>query len=244
MNIYKVGNNLMALSDKQVENLINHRDNYDIREREIVQELAHGNCLDIGANIGYHTLVMAKSDKVKEVHAFEPDPTNYKNLNKNIVLNHLENKVYTINCAVTHDDLGRSSLYKCDFNDGMHRIYKSKWCNNDDKPIQVNTISIDYYLRDTIYPIGFVKLDIEGSEFGALKGMEQMLKRDHPTIMMEFHPPSIEEAGDKPEDSYNFLMEIGYTRFDLADPYIEDIEYDDILRQTENRPAVNLIIKK
>ena len=242
MNIYKVGNNLMALSDKQVENLINKRDNYDIREREIVQELAHGNCLDIGANIGYHTLTMAKSKKVRHVHAYEPDPTNFDNLVMNVNLNDLRRKVSMYECAISNSN-GIARLYKCDFNDGMHRIYESKWW--DFKPIlNISERRIDDTVFTTGETIHFVKLDIEGSEYGALKGMEQMLKRDHPTIMMEFHPPSTEEAGDKPEDSYNFLMEIGYTRFDLADPYIEDIEYDDILRQTENRPAVNLIIKK
>ena len=241
MNIYKVGNNLMALSNKQVENLINKRDNYDIREREIVQELAHGNCLDIGANIGYHTLTMAQNENVRHVWAFEPDPTNYENLHINLRLNGLNYKVQCFCFAVT-DNNGSTYLHRCEFNDGMHRIYESKWCYGDS--INVDTLCIDNILSIKENKVDFVKLDIEGSEFGALKGMEQMLKRDHPTIMMEFHPPSIEEAGDKPEDSYNFLMEIGYTRFDLADPYIEDIEYDEILRQTENRPAVNLIIKK
>jgi len=240
MNIYKVGNNLMALSNKQVENLINKRDNYDIREREIVQELAHGNCLDIGANIGYHTLTMAKSKKVNYVYAFEPDPMNIYNLMLNLNLNLLHHKVEVYGCAIT-EKTGKTNLYKCDHNDGMHRIYPSQYCTKE--YIEVDTRRIDNILKKN-RKIDFVKLDIEGSEYGALKGMQQMLKRDHPTIMMEFHPPSIEEAGDKPEDSYNFLMEIGYTRFDLADPYIEDIGYDDILRQTENRPAVNLIIKK
>lgn len=238
MNIYKVGDIHLALSQKQVENLINKRDNYDIREREIVQELANGNVLDIGANIGYLTCVMASSDKVKHVYAFEPDNENYINLCINLRLNALSNKVECFNRAVTNNN-GYTKLYKCNINDGMHRIYQSKWCSNAYENVETN--KIDGFQHITKNKIDFVKLDVEGSEYGALKGMEQMLKRDHPTIMMEFHPPSIEEAGDNPKDIYDFLIANDY-EINIMDSDIY-LMYEDLVRFTKYNPAVNLVCK-
>src|ERR1044072_5252750 len=113
MNIYKVGNNLMALSQKQVENLINKRDNYDIGERHAVESLAKGNCLDIGANIGYFTVIMGKSEKVNHVYAFEPDPDNFNNLKMNIAINDLNDKVSLFGNSIGEHFDAEGKLYKC-----------------------------------------------------------------------------------------------------------------------------------
>lgn len=242
LNIYKVGNNIMALSQKQVENLINKRDNYDIGERKIVEELAHGNVLDIGANIGYFTVILAKSEKVNHVFAFEPDATNYYNLELNISLNKLYDKVSYYGRAITNTN-GYTKLYKCNDNDGMHRIYQSKWCSHEYTNVETNRIDDFKYINAR--KIHFIKLDIEGSELGALKGMEQLLKRDHPTMMLEFHPPSIEEAGDKPKDIYDFLVNVGYEQFDVIGNEFKyfNVDYYELSRFTKNTPAVNVVCK-
>jgi FkbM family methyltransferase len=240
MNIYKVGNNLMALSQKQVENLINKRDNYDIREREIVEELASGNVLDIGANIGYFTVIMAKLEKVKKVIAFEPDPTNYYNLLLNIGINLIpKGKVELYKHAITNNN-GNTYLYKCNQNDGMHRIYQSKWCSHEHT--NVSTVRIDDLDYITCFKIDFVKLDVEGSELGALRGMEQMLKRDHPTIMLEFHPPSIEECGDNPKDIFDLLLNIGYDEFRVINLGMNNyLDYEDVYYYSKVNPAQNVV---
>src|SRR5437588_748734 len=104
---------------------------------------------------------MAK--QVEQVFAFEPEQRNFELLQKNIDLNKLDN-VDPRNVAASANS-GKSILYLCGSNRGMHRLYKSEWC--DEGAVTVQTIAID----DVIEYADFVKMDIEGAELGALKGM-------------------------------------------------------------------------
>jgi len=137
------------------------------------------------------------------VDAFEPDPNNMELLRRNIKLNNLEN-VLTYQKAVGEFNYSNEELYICSSNSGMHRLYPSKWCNNS---IKVQSIRIDIYE----FQPDFIKMDIEGSELGALKGMKATLESYHPTMIMEFHPPSIEEYGASPEEEYHFLKTLDYS---------------------------------
>ena len=53
-------------------------------------------------------------------------------------------------------------------------------------------------------------MDIEGAELGALKGMKKLLEKNGPSIIMEFHSPSIEEYGAKPRAISDFMKGLGY----------------------------------
>jgi len=159
-------------------------------------------CIDIGANIGYFTILMAR--KCKHVYSFEPEPNNFKLLVSNIGLNQLLN-VNWIEVAIS-DNRERTKLYLCDTDHGMHRLYKSKWCNGGS--IKVLTRDLDSF---TLPRINLIKMDIEGAEYGALLGMVELLKRDKPLIIMEFHPLSIIEYGVDPRKVYDFIKKLGYT---------------------------------
>jgi FkbM family methyltransferase len=156
--------------------------------------------IDIGANIGYFTLIMAQ--QAKQVHAFEPEARNFEILKKNVELNGFSNvKLHNLAVAETN---GKTTLHLCDIGRGMHRIYPSQWCKEGTTNVQ--TVRID----DIIEEADFIKIDIEGAELGALKGMTKLLKKRKSNIIMEFHPPSIEEYGAKPRNIYDFMTSLGY----------------------------------
>ncbi len=71
---------------------------------------------------------------------------------------------------------------------------------------EVEIIRIDDIIEDA----EFIKMDIEGAELGALKGMTKLLKKDDTTIFMEFHPPNIEEYNAKPREIDDFMTSLGY----------------------------------
>ena len=156
--------------------------------------------LDIGANIGYFTLIMAK--QAKQVHAFEPEARNFEILKRNVELNRLS-YVKLHNVAVA-DTSAKATLHLSDIGRGMQRIYPSHWCMEG--KTEVETIRIDDIIEDA----EFIKMDIEGAELGALKGMIKLLKKDDTTIFMEFHPSSIEEYGAKPKEIYDLMTSLGY----------------------------------
>jgi len=82
--------------------------------------------IDIGANIGYFTLLLSKQvgDKGK-VFSFEVETENFKLLEKNVKENHIRN-VMLENVAVSEKE-GKIKLYLSNVQPGMHRFYSSKF---------------------------------------------------------------------------------------------------------------------
>jgi FkbM family methyltransferase len=201
-------------------------------ETKLVQSIVKKDwvCLDIGANIGYYTVLMAKLGAF--VYAFEPEILNYTKLLANT--NDLTKNVSTRNVIVSDKEDENAKLYLCNLDvngaDGMHRTYPSKWCAKT--PISVKSISIDDYLE--FERVDFIKMDIEGAELGALKGMEKTLRKTNPAMLIEFHPPSIEEYGAKPEDEYNFLVNLGYKITLVPDIPINSYQQLDKLTRDES----------
>ena len=98
----------------------------------------------------------------------------------------------------------KTMLHLSETNRGMHRIYPSHWCTEGFNEVQ--TVRID----DIIHEADFIKMDIEGAELGALRGMTQLLKKCNVTIIMEFHPPSIVEYGSKSREIYDLMISLAY----------------------------------
>src|ERR1043166_3786760 len=188
-------------------------------------------CLDIGAHIGYFTILMAK--QFEFVYAFEPERTNLELLKKNIDLNNLDDKVKAYDTVITdYSDCWEPPIqdfYLCDTNSGMHRSYPSKWCN---RHIKVEALAIDDML---FHKIDFIKMDIEGSEMAALRGMKKLLSNSHPTMIIEFHPESIEEYGANPKEEYDFLKSLGYS-IRLIPKISIPISYEELEKETRNDP--------
>ena len=179
--------------------------------------------LDIGAHIGYFTIMMAKL--CKKVIAFEPDKVNFSILKENIKANNLEN-VLAQNVVVGHR-YGWAYLYFCNHNSGMHRIYHSILCTD-------NWVTVPMVPLDSIHhKIDFIKMDIEGSEFGALRGMQSLLKTYHPKMIIEFYPLAIEEYGADPKEVYDFLKGLDYD-IKLIPKISIPISYEELDKETRD----------
>jgi FkbM family methyltransferase len=203
---------------------------YQPEETKLIKKLVKKKhiVLDIGANIGYFTLIMAK--QAKQVHAFEPETRNFEILKKNVELNHLSNvKLHKVAVAETR---AKTTLHLCDIGRGMHRIYPSQWCKEG--ITEVETVSIDDIIEDA----DFIKMDIEGAELGALKGMIKLLKKRNTTMIMEFHPPSIEEYGAKPRDIYNFMTSLGY---DIKVSVRDSLSFEELEKLAIENPGTNIL---
>jgi len=164
--------------------------------------------IDCGANIGYYTLLAARlvGDKGK-VFAFEPEPSNYALLVKNIEANGYGN-VVPARKAVS-DRTGSIKLSLADDPSGhsLGRIAQE----HARGVIAVDSITLDKFLGQNITPVDVIKMDIEGAEMRAIEGMNNVIRQNPELkIITEFCPAYLERCGSTPASYFNKLKSHGF----------------------------------
>lgn len=169
---------------------------------------------DVGANIGYITLMMAHNVGVDgRVYSIEALPANVERIQKNLALNNLNN-VSIVQAAVIDSD-GPVTFYVHD-SVGMGKAAGSIGRREEQykAEITVQGISLDSFVYEQNYPLpDAVKMDIEGGEVLALPGMIRLLRETHPTLFLELHGPESEKV------AWDTLTSCGYTLRAMQDGY-------------------------
>lgn len=191
------------------------------------------NVLDIGANIGTFTIPIAKRIQ-GTVYSFEIQRHIFMQLCTNCFLNNLAN-VYPIHGLICDQEtVSQSKFTKIDivnFNDskniGAFTINNTFNSVNNNMPPkhkdildQVQNICIDNL---NIQNIGFIKIDVEGSELSVLKGMKNtIISNNYPPILFEYFT-YIREYNDMNIALTDFIKSLNYTIYNIeneTDNYI------------------------
>ena len=156
--------------------------------------------LDVGANIGYYAVAMARHSAAtpgeSRIAAFEPFSGNYQRLRDNLALNGLEDSCRTFNLGLS-SQTGRSALILREDFQGGSGTGNAAIPVSDTLDRGFSTAEIELDCLDTLWPgqfgqgerIDFVKVDIEGHEDHFLEGASQILRRHRPTVLMEVNRP-------------------------------------------------------
>ena len=213
----EVFGNKLFLSKKGLALSISHYGTYEELESKIMEEkIEMGNIVvDVGANIGLHTLNMARIvGNTGQVFAFEPDPSNFEILKKNVKINNYKNII--LEQKAVGDKHGRTTLYQSD-HPGKHRIFPQT--EQAKSQVQVELTNLDnYFDSDMIDKINFIKIDVEGLEFSVLKGMKNILKNSKKIkILFEFMPENTMEAGFTPIELLNYLTSNDFKLYCIDD---------------------------
>jgi FkbM family methyltransferase len=190
--------------------------------------------IDIGANIGYYTLLFAKAvGPTGKVFAFEPDHDNFHLLNENIRVNGYEN-VVPVQAAVS-DSNECIQLYRNDANRMDHRTYAPgiSWI-----PVTVDATRLDDYVKLGGLSVDLIKMDIQGSEPAALKGMAKILNENENVVLItEVWPHAMRRAGHDPAEYLQRLAEMRFLfyRIDERRQRIFPTTADDLLRSLDDQ---------
>lgn len=163
--------------------------------------------LDIGTQFGYYALLAGKlCGPEGQVFAFEPVPSNFEILKKNIQINNYTHIIYPVQKAVG-DKHGTITifLYRNSDSHGMfpHPQAAVKGI------VSVECITIDEFLKEQ--PVDVIKMDIEVNEPYALEGMKQTIAKSVNLILFtELAPAFLRRAGIKPEEYLTQLKELGF----------------------------------
>lgn len=181
---------------------------FEPNETQLCQKLIRSGdrVLDIGANIGYYTLLFCDLVSLEgHVWAFEPDAQNFHYLQHNLT-NPLVKGVVSLYSVALGESLGKARLYHAIQNTGMHRLYASACCSNE--YYEVSVITGDSL---ALAPVNFIKIDIEGYEPYALQGLTETIKNSPEIkILCEFSPLSIWEAGFHPVLFLEHMQKLGF----------------------------------
>lgn len=170
--------------------------------------------LDIGAMIGYFTIIFSKLvGEDGRIFAFEPHPRNFDILKKNIEINHCKN-VIPVQKALS-DKNGKARLYCYDKNRGKNTIF-----HFDDEYSEffaVKTVRLDDYFKENNQRIDFIKIDAEGADMAVVQGMGDLLKNNINTkVVTEYWPLGLGRFGYKPENYLELLREYGFKLYEIV----------------------------
>jgi FkbM family methyltransferase len=199
---------------------VSHLGVWEKQETEIIKKIVNQGdvVLDIGANIGYFTLLFSRLvGPSGKVYSFEPEPENFSLLKKNVELNNYKN-IILIQKAVSNENR-KIKLFLSMNNEGDHQIYDSGENRNF---IEIDSIRLDDYFKNFEKKINFIKMDIQGAECKAIEGMQNILEKNNQLkLITEYWPYGLINFDDEPLAFPKLLLGKKYHPYDLNEKYNE-----------------------
>jgi len=145
--------------------------------------------LDVGANIGYHSLYIASLNPKVTTICFEPHPKICQLLIQNVLINNFTN-------IIVHNQAVGNATQTLDFymqtqssyNMGLSSIFYDKYIGDDYEKISVNVVTLDSFLNEQLKSkVRVIKIDVQGSEYQVLQGAVNLISQFRPIITFEHH---------------------------------------------------------
>ena len=164
--------------------------------------------LDIGANVGYFGLLVADRFPNSRVISFEPNPPIEHCLSASVVRNAFDDRMKIVRSAVSNQ-AGTLSFTVETVNSGHSRIATD---STNGEVIRVNAVVLDHWIKENPpgCRIACVKMDVEGAEVLALKGMVAILERHQPALCIEGYDDQLREFGTSLVELRKLLTDAGY----------------------------------
>ncbi len=226
--------------------------------------------LDIGAHVGYYASRYARVlGPNGRIFAFEPHPRTFATLQRNV---RQMPQVTAVQLALSeqegtaelHDYLMMSASGSLHYDESMVALQKAQTHDNDiapriGQPFSAQTFTVrttpvdDFLAAQGISQVDLVKMDIEGAEIGALRGMRRTINNSpNLLLVMEYNPQALKAFGHDPVAALSEVQALGFSQ-------MQAIEADGRLTPLTNQPekvhnlteqlmgnmgVINLLLKK
>lgn len=183
-----------------------HYGTYESEGVELLRTLIHRDSIvyDLGANIGYFTLLFNKYSN--KVYSFEPIPANLDLIKLHISANAIDNVEVFPYAITAKDNVLEFPLIE------NHSAFtykrESKNFSLDRRMLKVEGRSLDSLIHErNLLPPTLIKIDVEGAEFDVLQGAKETIMKHHPTLLLATHESQIKGIRSKCLD---FMKTLGY----------------------------------
>lgn len=185
-------------------------------------------CIDIGANFAYYTIRLARLCPKGKIIAYEPIPSTFRIAEKivrkegssHIELHNLGvgEKEATLTFELPLQEIGTPSAGQAHMSgrDNKQSQEQGMYTFKNMEKVSCKVVALDQHLSKS-NKIDFIKIDIEGAELFALKGMNQILTKFHPIVLIELCEPFMKGFNYSGSDLVDFMKSHGYSLFKVAE---------------------------
>ncbi|MEI6564642.1 MAG: FkbM family methyltransferase [bacterium] len=170
--------------------------------------------LDIGANVGWYSIALAKAYPSARILAFEPIPSTYRQLQENIRINDVHNvKIHNFGLSDRIDTLTFYFYPECSGNASLANLTSSQGVEVLSCPVR----TLDDFATEGDVTVDFIKCDVEGAELLVFKGGVQMIGRCRPIIFTELLRKWSAKFDYHPNQIIELLAGLGYQCFTVEE---------------------------
>lgn len=176
---------------------------------------------DIGANVGWYSLNIARRYGSVSIYAFEPIPITFNCLKKNITYNKFKN-IVAYNFGFANEDK-QLNFYFDPISSGKASL-QNLLEKQVGKKVTATLRTIDsFFISEKISHLDFIKCDVEGAELLVFKGAIKTLEKYKPIIIAELLIKWSRKFGYHPNDVIQLLAQLGYRSFCVENEHLTEI---------------------
>jgi FkbM family methyltransferase len=200
------GFRMLCLRENLIERTILETGEWEPWESEAIrQRVGPGDvALDVGANTGYVTLLLAKCcGEAGRVHCFEPTTYAYDRMMRNVASNPaLEGRIRANKLGLLASPVVREEALESRFSERV-------LAHSEPELIRFTTID-SYCAENGIEHVNFMKVDVDGHDFNVVQGARHVLTTNHPILLLELNERGLSAHGASVAAYVSLLMEYGY----------------------------------
>lgn len=169
--------------------------------------------VDVGANVGYFTLLVAKASDKSKIISIEAVPSICKRLQSNITINGFNN-ITVLNCAATESSRSVDMYYGGLEGEGLSSARARKGVT----PVSVDGKTLSSIIpKDKISKVKIIKIDTEGHEYEVILGLVEILSDlpEDAEIIVEVSPDDSEQM----VEIFSIFSEHGFHRYYIPNLY-------------------------
>lgn len=136
--------------------------------------------IDAGANIGIHSLIAASANPKIEIYSFEPEPNNYDNFIKNLILNNFLN-IRPFKMGLGNQVINLTLNINKEWNKGKHSLKKT--FEGSDEKVLIPITKLDFFKDNLKNSDLIVKIDVEGFELEVIEGGKSIFQETENSIL-------------------------------------------------------------
>jgi FkbM family methyltransferase len=180
-----------------------------------------GVMIEVGANLGYFSVLWAAANANNRVIAFEASPRNVELLRRNVTRNNLGTRIQVIPCAASR----HAGSLPFDLGPPDQTGWGGIAAAAGEGSIVVDVVRVDETIEGT-GEIAFLKIDVEGADTWVLMGCERLLRERRITeIWFEQNKPRMRALGIGEAEAGDFLRSVGYELTPERDPSADVVDW-------------------